>query len=208
MSTDQINPITPEAARASLAEVDRIITLTRRTIAWSCTTPLLILWGAIWVVGFGATQFFPVRVYRLWIVLDVAGMVGSVLLFSRFRSSPVKGLHLGLGRMSLAWLALLGFGTLWATLLCPWELLHRPEWLAYDPLLVRKLSAFSATVCMFGYVVMGLWLGRFFLWLGLLVTVATVVGYYFAADYFFLWLALSGGGSLILAGVFIHKFWR
>jgi hypothetical protein len=61
---------------------------------------------------------------------------------------------------------------------------------------------------MFGYLVMGLWLGRFFLWLGLLVTATTLVGYYFVSDYFFLWMALTGGGSLIAAGVFIRKFWR
>lgn len=208
METARISPVTPEAARASLAEVDRIVTQTRQTIAWSCTTPLLILWGAIWVVGFAATQFFPSWAFRLWLGLDLAGIGVSVLLAGPFRSSPIKGLNLGLGRMSLAWLALLGFGTLWAALLCPWEFFHQAEWSAYAPLVGRKLAAFSATVCMFGYVVMGLWLGRFFLWLGLLVTAATLVGYYFVTDYFFLWMAFTGGGSLILAGVFIRKFWR
>ncbi len=208
MATDSINPITPEAARASLAEIDRIATQTRQTIAWSCATPLLILWGVIWVIGFSATQFFPSWAFRLWIGLDLAGIVSTVLLAGPFRNAPIKGIYHGLGSMSLAWLALLAYGALWAALLCPWELLHQAGWAAYAPLLGRKMAAFSSTICMFGYVVMGLWLGRFFLWLGLLVTATTLVGYYFAGNYFFLWMGVTGGGSLIVAGVFIRKFWR
>jgi hypothetical protein len=208
MDKEPLSTITPEAARASLAEVDRIATQIRQTIAWSRTTPLLILWGVIWVIGFAAAQYFPPWGFRLWTWLDIAGVVGSVLLLSPVRRSPIKGINLGLGRISVAWLALLGYGTLWAALLCPWELSHRAEWAAYAPLIGRKIAAFSSTVCMFGYLVMGLWLGRFFLWLGLLVTATTLVGYYFVSDYFFLWMALTGGGSLIAAGVFIRKFWR
>ncbi len=208
METEKLAPITPDAARASLAEVDRVVTLTRQTIATSCTTPLFILWGIIWVIGFTATQFFPAWAFRLWLGLDLAGIAGSVLLGSSFRQAPVKGLNLGLGLISLAWLALLGYGALWAALLGPWELSHGSAWAVQGPLLGRKLAAFAATVCMFGYVVMGLWLGRFLLWLGLLVTAATVLGYYFAGDYFFIWMAFTGGGSLIAAGVLIRKFWR
>ena len=208
MDKEPFSAITPEAARASLAEVDRIATQIRRTIAWSHTTPLLILWGVIWVIGFGATQFFPSLTFRLWMALDLAGVAGSVLLLGPFRRSPVKGLGLGMGRISLAWLALLGYGTLWAVLLGPWELSHRAEWAAYAPLIGRKVAAFSCTVCMFGYTVMGLWLGRFLLCLGFLLTATTLVGYYFVSEYFFLWMALTGGGSLIVSGVFIRKFWR
>lgn len=208
MDLEKTYPVTPEAARASLAEIDRTITRIRQTIAWSCTTPLLVLWGAIWVIGYSGMQFFPALAFRLWVGLDLAGIAASFLLVGPFRRSPVQGLGLGLGRLSLAWLVLLGFGTLWAVLLGPWELLHRTEWAAYAPLIDRKMAAFTATVCMFGYVLMGLWLGRFFLWLGLVVTVATTAGYYLVADYFFLWMAFTGGGSLILAGIFIRKFWR
>ena len=61
---------------------------------------------------------------------------------------------------------------------------------------------------MFAYVIMGLWLDRFLLWLGVLVTVTTLIGFFFAPHYFFLWAAAAGGGSLVVSGAFIRKFWR
>ncbi len=208
MKPNTANPVTPEDARASLAEVSRIVTQTRQTIAWSCTTPLLILWGVIWVIGFSANHFFPASALQSWLGLDGIGLGGSFLLAGPFRQRAITGLSLGLGRIRLAWLALLGYGVLWAALLAPWEQSHSVTWAADAPVIGRKLAAFSASVCMFGYVLMGLWLGRFFLWLGLLVTATTLAGYYFVADYFYLWMAFTGGGSLIVAGVFIRKFWR
>ena len=72
----------------------------------------------------------------------------------------------------------------------------------------RKISAYWATVPMFAYIIMGLWLDRFFLVLGTLVTLATLAGYYFITDYFFLWMAVVGGGSLVAGGVFIRKNWK
>jgi hypothetical protein len=61
---------------------------------------------------------------------------------------------------------------------------------------------------MFGFVMFGLWVGRFFVWLGLLVTALILIGYRYSGDYFNLWMAITGGGALIVSGVFIRKFWK
>jgi hypothetical protein len=53
---------------------------------------------------------------------------------------------------------------------------------------------------MLGIVLMGLWLGRFFIFLGLSVTTLTVIGYFWSGDWFPLWMALVSGGGLIAAG--------
>ncbi len=95
-----------------------------------------------------------------------------------------------------------------ASLLGPWDLLNAHELARHAPQINRKIAAFWATVPMFAYILIGLWLDRFFIWLGALVTVATVVGYYFIGEYFYLWMAVCGGGALIASGLFIRKNWN
>jgi len=206
MEIQPTDPITQEEARASLTEIDRIIVQTRKAIASGCAAPLLIIWGSTWIVGYAGEQFFPLLSGRLWLGLMFAGTVASILVGPWSRRSPIKDPNRG--RMGLSWMVLFGYGALWAALLCPWEMLHRSGWMAYAPLMERKMGAFCATVCMFAYVVMGLWLDRFILWLGVLVTAATLIGYFFIPGYFYLWMAVAGGGSLVAAGVFIRKAWK
>jgi hypothetical protein len=95
--------------------------------------------------------------------------------------------------VGLAWLVVFGYMILWGILLHP-----------------DKASgmAFFCTVPMCGYVICGLWLSRFWIWLGLIVTGLTIAGLSFMPAWFALWMAVTGGGSLILSGLFIRKFWR
>ena len=92
-------------------------------------------------------------------MLNIAGLVASLIVGPWSRRSPIKGPNRG--RMGLTWLILFGYGALWMTLLCPWEMAHRAGWQAYAALMDRKVMAFWSTVPMFGYVIMGLWLDRF-----------------------------------------------
>lgn len=164
-----------------------------------------MLWGIIWIVGFAAEQFVS-RAYRIWLPLDAIGLVATFFLGAWSRRSPVKGAKYS--RIGLSWAILFAYGALWGCLLYPWGMSHRLGWATYAPLLERKMAAFCVTLCMFAYVVMGLWLDRFLLWLGALVTAATLLGYFFEPDYFYLWIAVGGGGSLVAVGAFIRKFWR
>jgi hypothetical protein len=206
MDTKQPAPITQEEALASLQEIDRVIARIRKAIASAGCAPMLILWGFIWIIGFGTMQFFPEVTGRLWAVLDTTGIVISILFGIRAHRSRIHGLEQG--RIALSWLVLLAYGALWVYLLWPWEMSHRSGWRAFEPLMMRKQTAFWPTLCMFGYVAMGLWLDRFLLWLGVLVTVATLVGYCLVPDHFYLWIAATGGGSLVATGIFIRKFWK
>jgi hypothetical protein len=204
MEQDHYPQITQEEARSSLAEIDRTTQRIRLAIASGTAAPLLVLWGAVWFVCYSGEQFVPRFSQAIWAVLIVVGTIASLL--SGFRQTPVKTPSSSplMGRLGLAWLILFAFGFLWATFLGPWEMPHG----TYGALLERKLAAFICTVCMFAYVIMGLWLGRFLLYLGALVTVTTLVGYFFVPTYFYAWMAVTGGGSLIFTGLFIRKFWR
>jgi hypothetical protein len=205
METKEPAPITQDEARASLNEINRTIGQMRKAVA-AKGAPLLIIWGIIWIIGFGCLQFFPGVSGPVWMVLDIVGVAASFLIGPWSRNSPVKSpLH---GRMGLSWLILFAYGVIWLELLVPWGVLHHGGWAAHSLLMGRKFAAFSATLCMFAYVIMGLWLDRYIMWLGVFVTIATLLGYLFLPNYFFLWLAITGGGALAGTGLFVRKFWR
>jgi hypothetical protein len=195
---------TASEARAALADIDRIVERTRQTIAYGNAAPLMIVWGLIWLVGLTASQFDfgSFHFHRLlWAVLDLAG-IGLSLYLGVYRQSPVKSPH---GRrIGLSWLLLAIFSCLWVILLTDW---HGGE-LTRDPAVFRRFVAFWSTLAMFAYMVMGLWLGRFYLWLGFAVTLITLAGYWCLPGYFYLWMGVFGGGSLIAAGFYAIKFWR
>jgi hypothetical protein len=72
-----------------------------------------------------------------------------------------------------------------------------------------QLCVYLCTAAMFGYVVIGLWSGSFFMvWLGLAVTGLTFLGYYGLPDYFYLWMSPMGGGPLLGTGLYIRIRWR
>jgi hypothetical protein len=196
--------MTPDEARAALGEIELTAAKIRRVIAQGHFAPLLILWGCIWVVGFSNTQFFPASAGQGWLALDLGGFLGSWFLVAR-QKSPMK--KKGDPRIFLFWVALMIYAVIWMLLLLSFPDTGQPS-AEFIASFNRRVCAYWATVPMFAYVTAGLFLDRFLAWLGIAVTVLTLAGLYLAGSYFALWVAVTGGGALILSGLFIRKFWR
>ncbi|MGH7951968.1 MAG: hypothetical protein ACREFE_08620 [Limisphaerales bacterium] len=182
--------ISKQEAQESLAQIESAISQTRKAMGGH-TGPILMLWGAIWTIGFSLMQFVPGGSFPYWLALDAAGFFGTWLCIKKARSNFRRP---GFGRVALAWLILFGYMILWGFLL--------------QPVHGRAEIAFFSTVCMCGYAMMGLWLDRFLLWLGVAVTALTVIGFYFAAAWFPLWMGITGGGALFFSGLYICKSWK
>jgi hypothetical protein len=182
--------ITPQEAQESLVTIDDIIGQTRRTIASGCSSTLLILWGAIWVVGYTGTQFFPAKALWFWGPLNFLGAAASWYFGSR--AKPIKGV-MDI-RIGLFWATLFAFSAVWIVLLAP----SNPQ----------RIGAYYGTIPMFAYVVGGLWFGRFFTWLGLTVTGLILAGVFLLPQWLNLWIGITGGGSLMVSGFYIRKYWR
>lgn len=182
--------ISPEEAQESLADIDRVISQTRRAIAGSGSDLVLIIWGIIWMLGYGVSQFRPQWSGLIWMILVWPGAAASWLVASR--KSVIKSPQGQ--RIGFFWLALFAFAGIWLFILAPFN--------------TSRLGAFFATVPMFGYVVAGLWLGRFWIILGASVTALTLLGLAVAGDYFNLWMAAAGGGSLLVSGIYIRRYWK
>jgi hypothetical protein len=191
--------VSKEEAHQTLVEIDSVIFQTQRALAQSGAGKMLILWGLIWVIGYSTTQFFPAWQGRQWLPLVLIGTITSMIAGARSRGERAdksQGRRIG-----IFWLVLFLYAFLWIMLLHPAAPVAGEDW-------ARQTGAFFATVPMFAYIVCGLWLGRFFVWLGAIVTLLTIAGFYLLPHWFSLWMAITGGGSLIVAGLFIRKFWR
>ncbi len=183
--------ISKQEAEASLADIEDIIAKTRRVIAAGHSANQLILWGIIWVIGYGYGQFDPPRAGIVWLPLTLGGFLLSMRIGSR-RHVPTRSPLLG--RLGAFFGLLFGYAFLWIFILQP-----------VDP---RRMGPYMATVAMFSYCVGGIFFDRFFLWLGLAVTALTLVGMHFVPAWLNLWMAVACGGSLIAAGLYIRARWR
>jgi hypothetical protein len=185
-----------ENAQDSLAAIEEIMKQTRRAIASTHANPLLIMWGILWVVSFTAAQFYLAYAHYIFWSMGAIGGVGSFLICrisnteSCVRTSTSDG-----RRLLLFWVLLFVYAFIWLSILAPFSGL--------------QINAVFCTAAMFGYIVMGLWFGGYFMvWLGLAVTAMTLIGFYFLPHYYCLWMAFTGGGTIFCTGLYIRLRWR
>jgi MFS family permease len=190
--------VSNEDAQASLAEVKDTMLRTRRAVAASYSSPLLILWGLLLAAAYIATHFYPKYAAYIFWAMAIVGVLGSFAVWPRIkRNLPVKEP----AEERLNW----RIGGLW------WSLfLYIFIWLSiFRPFRGLQINAFIVTAVMFVYIVMGLWFAAYFMvWLGLAVTATTLVGFYLLTPYYCLWMAVTAGGLLLATGLYLHVRWR
>lgn len=205
MNDEMNEPVSRAEALAALADVDTVIAQTRTAIAHGAAGPILILWGCIWAAADATIQFYPPAMQWIWFALDIFGVAATFWLVGRRR---VQVKQSGRWRYMAFWLVLFFYAFLWMFLLLGKDLGKTDgTWVEVEPT-YRKMASYWHTVPMFAYVIIGMWLGRFLIWIGVVVTMLVIAGLWVAPHYYYLWLAVTCGGALALSGVFINKFWK
>ncbi|RMH01896.1 MAG: hypothetical protein D6706_01075 [Chloroflexi bacterium] len=185
------NTIQEEALR-DLQSIREMMQKTRHAINAAGTGQIMVLWGVVWLLGFGGSQFLePSAAGTLWMVLDIAGAVGSMWFGARLgrKVQSYPGYRIGLW-----WLALLVYAGLIG-------------WLVG----IESQVEFDLFITLFvglGYVLSGILLSRIVTWVGLGLTAVAILGYFLLPDWFSLWMAILGGGTLIGTGLWIIRHWR
>lgn len=155
--------------------------------SYSRSAPFLILWGLIWIAGYGGMAVLPgQQAGWLWFALSIAGTGISIWLGNaRAKARGGSGWRIGV-------LVVIAFAFTFAlfSILPPTNELQVG---AFSPLL---LSAIYAAV--------GLWQGLRFVLVAVFLTAVTLGAYFFLKDFFFVWMALAGGGSLLLTGLWMR----
>jgi hypothetical protein len=171
-----------------------------------------ILWGTIWLLGFLVSQFLPSSsasvLAWLWAGLGTVGGVISLgigFVVSRRQTSVGKTsgswFDSSQVRFGLFFCALVTYGGVLFALDVP-LLLHAQHFGA-------QISLWWVVTFMFGYIAMGLWFRLPpLIGVGAAVTAIALLSYSLLPDYFYLVMALFGGGTLIGHGLFWLRPWR
>ena len=178
-----------DKAANSLSEIAKVESRTRQAVYDWVASDFLIMWGLLTAAGFVVEYVAPRYAWFDWGAVTGVGILGSVALYRRqarrARRAPREW------QMSYAMLAVLGFGLLLMVY--------------YGDPTPRQISAYWPTLFMMGYVVAGLWVGRFFIVCGLTVAALILAGYFWAGDWFYLWMALVHGGGLVAGGLYLRR---
>jgi hypothetical protein len=184
--------LSPEEAARALAAIQNSRNAMRAAIRAHRGHYHLWLWGVIWIGMAMLAEFRGLAGVHLMPWLCAAGITGSMVLGfvqgSQIRM-PVDKRFLGV----LA--AVILFSALWPLVL-------------RAPVNDQAIFAYSGLVAMLCYVIAGLWFDTYLLWLGLVMTAFILVGLFCFAAIFWWWIAIFGGGTLIVSGFYIRYFWR
>jgi hypothetical protein len=188
-----MNPqLSPQQAAAMLAEVESSRAAMRRAIRDHRGHYHLWIWGAAWIAmpltayfsGDYATRYFPG-------ICVVAGVLSAITGFTQKQQirRPTNG-------------------RLIAVMVSVWCFAALFPFVLRVPADARAIYAYCCLVAMQTYVIAGLWTDTYLLWLGLAVTVLILAGVFLFPAIFWLWMAIFGGGSLVLTGFYVRHFWR
>jgi hypothetical protein len=180
-----------EGAVSAMTAIEDAERRTAQAIFYGIASSFLILWGVLTAVGYASGQVWPADAGVVWLVIMVTGFAATTVMVARAR----RGLTFaqsGLGwRMLYAQLALVSFGVVVVLTLGPFS--------------GRQLDAFWPLLYMLGYVLAGIWVGRFFILTGVAVAFLTIAGFWWAGPWFPLWMAVANGGALVLGGLWLRR---
>jgi hypothetical protein len=179
--------IGPTEAAAALIDIESVTRKVKQSSWYRLTGTTIMLWGFLVALGYAAVHFAPHAMVPVWLTINGIGVVATAALKAHMARTRGDSFD---PRGLVAILLFFGFGLLWSRLLGAFG--------------ARESNAFWPTLFMFGYAVAGLWLGRAFVVIGLVITALVVAGYLWIGDWFDLYLALVAGGGLVLCGLWMR----
>jgi hypothetical protein len=187
--------ISPNEAEEALNAIREVMRKTRRIISRSGAYKFLILWGIIWMVGFLNSQFFPEKTASyVWMGLDILGGIVSAVIGIRLNRGVRTNLRSTSGK-NIAFFWLLIFLYCAAAIGVAW------------PVDGKQLAMFFIFFASLGWVAMGLLLSFASAWWGLGLVGLSLIGYFFLPAFFYLWMAILGGGGMIGLGIYVRNRW-
>jgi len=184
--------ISASEAREALRAINESADRSQAFRGYRLGAPFFFLWGAIWVICYGATGIDP-HFGVIWLPAIVIGMAISAVIGRRIRLTA--GMQREPGHVGR---------TMWATFLA-FGLFVTATYAIMRPHESSQLNAFPALVTGMAYTLAGLWTRRFrFVAVGAVIAAATIIGFFYLTPWLPFWLAAIGGGGLILTGFWMR----
>jgi hypothetical protein len=182
--------ISAAEAREALREIDESADRSRTFKGYRLAAPYFFIWGAIWVVCYGASGIDP-RAGLLWLPATLLGTGLSIYVTRRNRAQQM--MPASYGRMTGASFLALG-------------LLLAATYAILPPHSVNQMNAFPALIAGLIYSLAGIWTRRSrLLVVGAVIAATTMIGFFYLGPWLAFWLAAIGGGSLILTGFWMRQ---
>ena len=187
--------ISPDEAEEALAAIQKVTQKTRHSIAKSGAYIFLIVTGAVWLVGFLATQFLSGDVVGyIWLGASILG--GALATLVGLRMGPrVRGpsTTTSTKRAVTFWLLLVIYAIAAIAIARPTD--------------GKQVTMFIVLFIMIGQLSMGFLLSFSSVWWALPITALALVGYFLLPNIFFLWMGILVGGGMIALGLYIRLRW-
>ena len=180
--------IDSQQAAEALSDIESIVRRVRQSRIYNIASLMLIMWGALTFAGYLAAYLAPRYAGYGWIAVYVAGIGGWAVIgaFNRVQ----LGIRTFDSRMLTAFLLFIAFG-----IFVSW----------FGHFTARQMGTFWPIYFMLVYTIVGLWIGRMFVAIGLGIISLTLIGYFFLGNAFELWMAFVDGGGLFLGGLWMRR---
>ena len=181
--------IQPEEAARALRDAEAAADRSAAAVGYQRSRQYLILWGLVWAMGnLAAFLRLPLGPYA-FPALMLIGVVGSFIIGMR---AGRDGRRRNYALQSLV-------------IAAAFVLFANGVQVVAE---IRSLAVAEAVICLAigaGYMVMGVYMGWRMSAVGVALMIAVITGWLYAREQFFLWMALAGGGGLILGGLWLRK---
>ena len=182
--------LTPAEAQSALKDIEKTENRTAASQHGRATAPYLIMWGIIWVIGYAVTASSP-QLSWIWPTLIIGGIIGSII------QSVLQSRTFGRGR-EFGWRYFGSFTVIGVFFVAFASVM--------PPYTYNQMSAIFPLVIGVFYCFIGIWTkGWRMLPLGLALIGLTTLGYFVAPGHFLYWMAVVGGGGLILGGLWMRS---
>ena len=176
--------LSPHEAASALRDIESAQNRSETLRRYALSSPHLVLWGILWVVGYGLTDLFPPYGRAIWTVIVAIGVVAG---FAAMRQRD----HGAGWRYGAVALTLTGFFFAIFAVLAPVN--------------GRQVAAVIPLALAAAYILVGIARGPRFIVTGLAIAALTLAGFFLLQQHFFLWMAGVGGAALILAGLWLRR---
>ncbi len=181
--------IDSKQATEALTDIESMVRRVRQSRIYNFSSVMLIMWGALVFAGYVASYIWPRINGVQWIVLGVIGLAASLGIGASARRRA------GVNTFSTNFLAAFVLFVIFGCILS----------IGVGHLRPRQMDAFWPIYSMMVYTIVGIWFGYAFAAIGIGITALTLIGYFFAGDWFHLWMALVDGGGLVLGGLWMRR---
>jgi hypothetical protein len=181
--------ISKSEAASALTDIESAARRSGLLKGYHYASPILMIWGVIWAIGYSAMGVLEPQLWGVvWLVLDVVGVVSTMLLAKRGK---------GTARTSQSWKILAG---VFAILI-----FYGGTFALFRPDSTDAAIAYPGMVTGLVYAGIGIAFAPRYLWIGAALFAASLVGFFYFQPWLAFWMAAAGGGALFVSGLWLRR---